>query len=105
MSDIYNREEATNGEVDGEKLPTYDIIRSVQLGKNLFKLFTAEYIFILSYCDCSNEFTEAAQIYYVDVYSYEKGEVELIRSYNDVKNPHARKVFWFAMVLAEIIGE
>ena len=103
MSDIYNREQATSGEVDGEKLQTYDIIRSVQIGKNIFKLFTAEYIFIMSYCDSSIDGSE--QFYFVDVYSYEKGEVELIRSYNDVKNPHARKVFWFAMVLAEIIGE
>ena len=104
MSESYNRDEATNGEADGEKLPVYNIIRSVQIGRNAFKLFTSDFVFILAVCDETTNDEGLDQIYCVDVYTYENSVVELIRSYDDRKNPHARKVFWHAMVLSQLIG-
>jgi len=107
MSDLYDKETAIDGEVDGEKLPSYNIIRSSQIDKNVFKLFTEEFVYIMSYCDegCPDENNEVNQIYCVDVYSYKNANIELIRSYDDRKNPHARKVFWYAMLLSEIINK
>lgn len=97
MSDLYDKQTATDGEVDGEKVPSYNIIRSSRLGENTFKLFTDEFVYIMSYC--------IDQVYYVDVFSYANGVIDNIRSYDDRKNPHARKVFWYAMVLSEIIND